>query len=488
MDNLDKEYLIKTILQDQFNLKNLYPYQELVIHSVLERGGFFGKERIATTKEEQLVILPTGSGKSICFMLPALLLKNLTIVVYPLLALMNDQKRRFESLNKEVVLLKGGQSKKEREALFRKLKQREANFVITNAETLSQNSILSQLKQYSIDLFVVDEAHTVTQWGEVFRPSYLKLKTIKEYLKPKQTLAFTATASKEIIDRIKILLFSDADLKIVYGNPDRPNIYYRTLFSLAKKHELTLICANKKFRPLLIFCSSRIRCEQIAVELSKRLQETAIKFYHAGLPKERRLEIESWFYSNKDSILVSTSAYGLGVDKKDIRCVVHYDLSNDIASFLQESGRCGRDGKQAFSFVLLSYEEQIKESELIKAFSDTKRCRRESLLELLEYKSESCDGCGVCDKIDSDFRDGEYQITHLIKHYPLRYTITKAANLLCGLEGESSADKYNPWFGILRSWNKEDVISSCHSLVKSKRVALSPVIGFKGTLYLKSVH
>lgn len=95
MDNLDKEYLIKTVLQDQFNLKNLYPYQELVIHSVLERGGFFGKERIATTKKEQLVILPTGSGKSICFMLPALLLKNLTIVVYPLLALMNDQKRRF---------------------------------------------------------------------------------------------------------------------------------------------------------------------------------------------------------------------------------------------------------------------------------------------------------------------------------------------------------------------------------------------------------
>jgi ATP-dependent DNA helicase RecQ len=488
MDNLEKESLIKGVLQNQFGISNLYPYQELVIHSVLERGGFFGKERIATIKEEQLVILPTGSGKSICFMLPALLLKNLTIVVYPLLALMNDQKRRFESLNREVVLLKGGQSKKEREVLFNKLKQRESNFVITNAETLSQNSILSQLKQFTIDLFVVDEAHTITQWGEVFRPSYLKLKTIKEYLKPKQTLAFTATASKQIIDRIKILLFSDADLKIVYGNPDRPNIYYRTLFSLAKKHELTLICANKNFRPLLVFCSSRARCEQIAIELGNRLQESTIKFYHAGLPKERRFETELWFYTNKDSILISTSAYGLGVDKKDIRCVVHYDLSNDVASFLQESGRCGRDGKQAFSFVLLSYEDQLKEGKLVKAFSDTTRCRRESLLELLEYKSESCDGCGVCDNLDSDFCDGEYPIVNLIKNYPLRYTIAKAANLLCGLEGESSGDKYNPWFGVLTSWKKEDVVTSYHSLIKSKRIALSSIIGFKGTLYLKSIH
>ncbi|PKL10963.1 MAG: hypothetical protein CVV52_15720, partial [Spirochaetae bacterium HGW-Spirochaetae-8] len=153
----------------KFHLQSLYPYQELVIRTILERGGLYGDQRKRVSHRNQIVVLPTGSGKSVCFMLPALLLPGLTVVVYPLLSLMNDQGRRVEALGATAVFLRGGQSVVEREKVWSQLAAGTARFVITNPESLDNRSLLEKLSRFPISLMVIDEVHTVTQWGDTFR-------------------------------------------------------------------------------------------------------------------------------------------------------------------------------------------------------------------------------------------------------------------------------------------------------------------------------
>jgi ATP-dependent DNA helicase RecQ len=237
----DIEQLVFTTLHEKFHLRSLYPYQELVIRTILERGGLFGPQAAASSKSEQIVVLPTGSGKSVCFMLPALLLPGITIIVYPLLSLMNDQGRRIEEAGAEAIILRGGQTNQEREALCCRLENDKVKFIITNPETMKNPSVIKRLQKMKISLIVIDEVHTVTQWGDTFRPSYLELGEILKILDPPQITAFTATASQRIISRISDILFSGRTAHIVKGDPDRPNISYRVLPSLCKIHELQML-------------------------------------------------------------------------------------------------------------------------------------------------------------------------------------------------------------------------------------------------------
>ena len=348
------------ILHETFHLASLYPYQNLVIRSILERGGLYGKTARTAAEPTQLVVLPTGSGKSVCFMLPALLLEGLTVVVYPLLSLMNDQMRRMEHLGCRAVMLRGGQTAVERQAVWKQLEEGTSRFVISNAETLSHPPVCERLARLRVSLLVIDEAHTVTQWGESFRPAYLGLHAISRQLNPSQVVAFTATASPRIIERVTKILFGGERPHMVYGNPDRPNIRYRVLPSLVKMHDLQMLVTCAYSRPMLIFCSSRARCEHVAWELYFRTGVSDVRYYHAGLARDERERTESWFFHSTSGILVSTSAYGMGVDKRDIRTVIHLDIPADTESFLQESGRAGRDGSTANSIVLVGTGDSLK--------------------------------------------------------------------------------------------------------------------------------
>jgi len=495
LDPIDER--VYRLAHQKFHLQSLYPYQELVIRTILERGGLYGDRRKKVSHRNQIVVLPTGSGKSVCFMLPALLLPGLTVVVYPLLSLMNDQGRRVQELGGTAVFLRGGQSAAEREKVWNQLAAGTASFVITNPETLNNEPLLQAFSRFPISLLVIDEVHTVTQWGDTFRPAYLELPTIIKRLAPDQVTAFTATASPRIIERITHILFDGGSPNLVKGDPDRPNISYRVVPSIAKMHDLEMLVRYSVTRPAVVFCSTRKRCESFAWELKQRLPELPIRYYHAGLDRREREATETWFFKSTEAILFSTSAYGMGVDKKHIRTVLHLDLSGDIESFLQESGRAGRDGRPAQSIVLLGREEWLRSKQegagspfncLLSSLGQQSRCYREALLELMGFQNETCSGCDVCDNSAVEDADGTKQILALCRWYPLRFTAEEASHVLFGTRATpycSRIDQANPLFGVLDSWKLDDVMEAVEFLIAQGLVDIHRKFWFNGRISAK---
>ncbi|MGI6467273.1 MAG: RecQ family ATP-dependent DNA helicase [Sphaerochaetaceae bacterium] len=466
---MDLELEIEHLLHNRFKINSLYPYQKLVIHSILEKGLL----KQSNYYKEQLIIFPTGSGKSLCFMLPSMLFENLTVAVYPLLSLMHDQQRRLEKLNWPCEVLKGGLSKKEKESLFNNLKSKKTKFLITNVESLNNEEVINTLKEIPISMFVVDEAHTVTQWGESFRPAYLLLKSIISQLNIDQVVAFTATASPKVITKINELLFPLGKAHTVYANPDRTNIYYQVIPTLCKLHDLVNLIGDENKLPMVVFCNSRDKCSYVASKLQQRLMNIKIDYYHAKLEKEEKQRVEKWFFNETKGVLVATKAYGLGVDKQNIRCVVHYDLPTDIESFLQESGRGARDHNLALSITLLSpYSGKNSDPKFVEVIKNNSNCKREALLDLLGFKIDQCSGCDVCDETTIKIPDGFNEIYKLIYFNPFKYNLSSCARCLKGIK-ENSEDYYNPYFGTLNRWNLLDIESSIRALLYKKVIYLS---------------
>ncbi len=242
--------------------------------------------------------------------MPALFLPRPTVVVYPLLALMEDQRRRLESLGIGCALFRGGQSPRERDSAEAAVERGRAKIVITNPECLANPRLLSFLKEASPSHVAIDEAHCVSEWGESFRPSYLELGRVVEALAPPALSAFTATASPIVFDAVARILFGGEPYRVVEGDPDRPNISYGVVRTLSREHSLVRL-ARELPRPLIVFCSSREGSQMLARLLSERLGETEVRFYHAALERPEKTAIEAWFLSSERGILCSTCAYGI---------------------------------------------------------------------------------------------------------------------------------------------------------------------------------
>lgn len=369
------------------------------------------KTDAATTEEEeslfyrgrQIVLLPTGAGKSLCFLTPALLLKGPTLVIYPLLALMADQKRRMDSGGIESVIFRGGQSPQEREENFAKIKKG-AKIIIANPEVLQNKSIVKELAACKIQHIAIDEAHCVSEWGDSFRPAYLTLGKIIEELDCKTVTAFTATASPQVLDRVSQVLFGGQS-HIVRSDADRSNIRYNVIYAAAKKR-LAFRLAVTEQKPLLIFCGTRAKSEDMARELALYMGCDKVKFYHAGLEKAEKTATEEWFFNKSDAVLCCTCAYGMGVDKKDIKTVIHLESPPTAESYLQESGRIARDGSIGKAILLWNYADHKKFSAYPKnsreykmlLFAESSTCRRQVLLDALGAEEAVCSGCDVCER------------------------------------------------------------------------------------------
>lgn len=422
-----------------FGIPYLFPYQRLVISNVLESIDAHAAgeaEEIEDLHDRQIVILPTGAGKSLCFQIPARMRPGLTVVLFPLLSLMADQERRIRESGFEPVVLSGAADAEAKRKLWERLAREPGAMLLTNPESTVTPGVRSRLKKLGISHLVIDEAHCVTDWGTSFRPAYRTLASLIDETEPEVVTAFTATASPRIIDDLKTLLFP-LGAHLIRADPDRPNISYALLPTYSKRRTLRLLFPPSGLSlsygqhesslpegqnlpalspgvpaplPSILFCRSRGEAERTAAYLRTLLPPERSFFYHAGLSREEKKRIEEWFFSSRDGVLSSTCAYGMGVDKKDIKSVIHLRPSSSVESYLQESGRGGRDGSPAQAALMLapsdlqmldvsSTKHRIEEREAsyLRSFLAA-GCRREALLKAMGAENESCSGCDRCNR------------------------------------------------------------------------------------------
>src|SRR6056297_4285657 len=342
---LEWEDPVSRAAQEHFGIPYLFPYQRLVISNVLEAAGYFDltpKQQEITDgpPRRQLVVLPTGAGKSLCFMLPGVLLADITLLIFPLLSLMADQLRRLDEQGIPAALLSGGLSRQEKEEIWKRAAAGELKFLLSNPETLIQPLSLEHLRAIPIAHVVLDEAHTIPTWGVQFREALLRVPEIIQACRPDMVSAFTATASEKIEADLQALFAhpvpaapaddacgdaadgngkykagDELPLHVIRATPDRPNISYHVIESLCKIHDLRrLLDPEYPYalpRPAIVFCATRKQAQRCAMQLRRSLGSGEIYFYHAGLERTEKQTVQKWFFHSDDGILTATNAFGI---------------------------------------------------------------------------------------------------------------------------------------------------------------------------------
>ncbi|MFC3524490.1 RecQ family ATP-dependent DNA helicase [Marinococcus halophilus] len=332
-------------LNKYFGFSSLRAYQEPIVDKLLEGT-------------DTLAVLPTGSGKSICFQLPALMKNGLTLIVSPLLSLMDNQLQELRAKHiKAAAAYNSFMSPEEKSRVLRRLSSLKLLYI--SPEALSLPFIVERLKEVNVVMMVVDEAHCISQWGHEFRTDYLKIGPVREAVGNPCMAAFTATATPEVQLDIKKQLRMEEPAEYIHS-VDRVNIalfVQRCTSEREKKKELVRIIQNAP-GPGLVYVTSRKKCE----ELKKLLQEESahqVEAYHGGLDNEARLMIQQQFLHGDLDVVVCTNSFGMGLNKADVEFVLHYHFPKDAESYIQEIGRAGRDGRQAWATVLYLEEDII---------------------------------------------------------------------------------------------------------------------------------
>jgi len=350
---VDKEIVLEKELEKHFQFTSFREGQKEIIQDVLNGKNVLG-------------ILPTGSGKSICYQLPSVLLEGLTIVISPLISLMIDQVKKLKAHNfKKVATLNSFMNPMERRRVINNMHQ--YNLLFVSPELLQQEHIMKLLQRLQISLFVIDEAHCISQWGHEFRPDYLRLSGIIEKLGNPTILALSATATPSVQEDIISSLKKTKMRKHVYPM-DKPNISFCVdkLENEQEKIEKIVELLSTYRVPTLIYFSSRNTAENVAKLLSEKLKEVQVAFYHAGMEPSDRMMIQQQYMNDQLDVICCTSAFGMGIDKANTRLIIHYHVPLQLESFIQEIGRAGRDGKSSVSLLLFSRQDINMPSNIIK--------------------------------------------------------------------------------------------------------------------------
>lgn len=339
-------------LQQRFKFDKFRPGQQEILTALLA-----GHDAIA--------VLPTGSGKSLLYQFMAPHLSGLILVVSPLISLMSDQAMRIHAAHLgPVAVLNSQLTPREKSQILRQLNQ--YKFLFVAPETLQQPAIQQAIRQVKLALFVVDEAHCISSWGPDFRPSYLLLGQVRQQLQPQLTLALTATATPKVFKDIQRELALPASTAHYRASVNRPNLFLR-LERLAQPDDKQarlqpLLDLNV---PTLIYVATRHQAEALAQYLQLKTKRQ-VDYYHGGLPGIERYRIQQLFLQDQLGIVVATNAFGMGIDKSNLRLVIHYDLPANFENYLQEIGRAGRDGQLALTVIFVDDDDFAKQGQRIK--------------------------------------------------------------------------------------------------------------------------
>ncbi|RME18793.1 MAG: ATP-dependent DNA helicase RecQ, partial [Alphaproteobacteria bacterium] len=366
----------------------------------------------AVTKgQDTLAIMPTGGGKSLCFQLPALLRDGLTVVISPLIALMRDQVRSLEAIGVAAGALTSGNTEEETDAVFAAIAEGRLKLLYMAPERLASGGTLSLLRRAGVGLIAVDEAHCVSQWGHDFRPDYLRIGDLRRALGV-PLAAFTATADAETRAEIVEKLFDGAAPRVFLRGFDRPNLHLAFAVKDSPRSQILAFAAARKGLLGIVYAATRARTETLARALQEAGHEAVA--YHAGMEAEARRTVERRFQQEDGLVVVATVAFGMGIDKPDIRWVAHADLPKSIEAYYQEIGRAGRDGAPADTLTLFGPDDiRLRRAQIDEGLAPPERraadharlnallglaeahvCRRQALL---GYFGEEAGPCGNCD-------------------------------------------------------------------------------------------
>ncbi len=396
----------KNILKDIFGYDNFRPIQGNAIESILN-------------KNDTMVIMPTGGGKSLCYQIPALIFDGLTIVVSPLISLMKDQVEQLSETGVTAVFLNSTLSREEYSETLRRLRQKEIKLLYMAPETLLKPNLIDFFSNMQISCVAVDEAHCISEWGHDFRPEYRQLVGLKNKFTGAVWIALTATATLRVRDDIaKSLDFSDNSIFLDSFN--RENLFIQIIPKISPVNQVIKFIEKFPDRSGIIYCQSRKQVDNLS-EILKDEEYSALP-YHAGLSTDIRQQNQVKFIKDEVRIIVATIAFGMGINKPDVRFIVHFDLPQNIETYYQQIGRAGRDGLRAHCLLLFGYgdinkieyfiEQKSGQEQIIARqhlndileMCESRKCRR---LTILAYFGEkfSLDSCDMCDNCSSPPED-----------------------------------------------------------------------------------
>lgn len=392
----------QTLLQSIFGFPGFRPGQEEIVDAVLA-----GRNTLA--------IMPTGGGKSLCFQLPALCRDGVTVVISPLIALMRDQVRSLREAGVEAGALTSGNTESETEEVFAALDEGRLKLLYMAPERLASAATLPMLRRIKTTLIAVDEAHCVSQWGHDFRPDYLRIGELRRSLGV-PLAAFTATADEETRAEIVTRLFDGMMPETFLRGFDRPNIHLAFAVKDNPRTQVLRFAAARKGQSGIVYCATRAKTETLAQAL--REEGHAACFYHGGMDPDERRQVEMRFQREDGLIVVATVAFGMGIDKPDIRWVAHADLPKSIEGYYQEIGRAGRDGAAAETMTLYGPDDiRLRRSQIdeglappdrkaadharlnaLLGLAEAMKCRRQVLLGYFGETAAPCGNCDLCDR------------------------------------------------------------------------------------------
>ena len=471
---------LQNILKTYFGYDEFRNGQDKLIESIIK-----GRDALG--------IMPTGGGKSICYQLPAIALDGITIVISPLISLMKDQVDSLNELGINAAFMNSTLDNGEFLQILEGIRGNSYKIVYVAPERLNTDSFINLVKDIRISLVAVDEAHCISQWGHDFRPSYLEIPRFINSLKQKPAVAaFTATATKEIIKEIKRLIGLRNPIEVTTGF-DRPNLYYQVL-KVSNKSKFLIEYLNENFKTEsgIVYCATRKSVESLVKILNDK--GFSAVGYHGGMNSEERQNNQDEFILGNKRLIVATNAFGMGIDKPDVRFVIHYNMPKNMEAYYQEAGRAGRDGEKSDCILLYSASDIVKQKLMIQNddidpkrqemlyknlqylvnYCNTNDCLRNQILNYFDedFASDKCKNCSNC--IDSsemiDITLEAQKILSCIYRVNQRYGANMVIQVLRGSKNkkvlEARLDNVST-YGIMKEYSDSAISEIIMTLVSS---------------------